>query len=185
MKQKLHLALNKNDYVDVFRYAYLTKSDLVISNGHLLVWHKTEEIFPDSFIKSIPDGEWLIPYMALMWMNKRKAVYSIREGNILEVIAENVTTIHKLVPNDETITDRPYPDFRSLFNNEYDYNTELNHIGVKPEFLLKVKNAIDPYGMNVVLYFENLTKQMKVKVTGSDLQRYKAIIMPVIADEDL
>ncbi|HKJ31794.1 MAG TPA: hypothetical protein VKA34_08195 [Balneolales bacterium] len=177
MNQKLHLLVSNDPVRPVMSNALLTKDNIVVSNFFALVAHSTKEVFSEEFIASIPDGEWLVPEIALKSMSVNKSTYFIENGvlNITKKTGQKES--YKLLPNGGNAG--KYPPFEYVLPidpEEY----KLAHIGINPKLLSNLQDAIDPYSSGVALYFiGEKNNAIIVKTLGSSLKEYKAIIMQV------
>ena len=175
MNQKLHLiTATKKDYSEVLKYILLSKENVVVTNAHALVRHDPNEIFDDEFVKSIPDGEWLLSADAAKEMNRFP--YHIENKSL--IVNGKSKMVYDLIKND---TDGlKFPNWEAVIPETFD--EKLNEIGVNPKLLDDLHKAIDPSTTGVKLSFNREMNAVKVTALSSDLCNYKAIIMPLMLD---
>ena len=182
MRQKLHLILNKDKYhfTPMLEHALLTKDEIVATDAHVLLIHKTKEVFEQEFIDQIPEGRWLLTEACLKAMNKKGVVYSINNGHV-EVVDRGGKLLFPLLKEEDVVSEKTYPDFNSVIPDKYD--GEINAIGISPVFLENLRQAIDPDAAGVALYFNEGERAMKVVALNSVACEYRAIIMPMMINQ--
>lgn len=179
MKQKLHLIIDEKCFRDILHYALLTKEEIVVTDAHALVIHKTSVIFSPDFVDSIPDGRWIITKAVLQKMNAKGATYVINNGN-MEITVKGQKAIYPILSEEHFAYER-FPKYRDVIPNEY--KGELNLIGLNPTFLDNIRQAIDPDNKSVAIQFSDDTHAFKVTVIGTDVTDYTAILMPCLINE--
>jgi len=174
MQTKLHLVLDPKCYIQSLTYMFINKEECAVSDTSVLLVHKCNEIFPEEFVDSIPEGDWLIPYEAVKKMNTKGATYLIKSDQILITIKGAVT----MFPITKNGTDGlRYPQFKQVIPTEY--NGQLNSICLNPELLLNLAQAIDPDYVGVILKWSDGEHAMSVRAKNSIAKNYKAILMPM------
>lgn len=176
MKQKLHLIINEKCYRDILRYAFLNHDEVCVSDAHALVVHKTKNIFPEVFVASIPDGNWLIPKDVLKKMNTKGANYMFVGENI-EIDIKGSKTLHPIKKEDVVSTGN-YPAYQSVIPKEF--NGELNQVALNPALLDNIRQAIDPDCEAVQIQFCDAIHAMRVSIPTSYVSDYTAILMPCL-----
>lgn len=183
MRQKLHLlTLKPKEFGrEAFRYVFINKKNVIVTNAFALVIHMSDEILPQYFVDSLPDGDWLIKPEAAKAMNDPKSVYSIENGVLVVVSGKNQKMLFDLIPLKDV------EDGEMLLKSDEvvpkEFNKEVNTIGVNPLLLYNTIQAIDPDCDGAKLSFCDDYRAIKVEVIGSSVCLYKAIIMPMMINQ--
>jgi hypothetical protein len=181
MRQKLHLLTSKDDYRSNLHYALLTKERITVTNAHALVSHANKDIFDQSFIDTIPEGEWLIDVSTLKLMCKAKTTYHIEHTNTLpDMVIDDKGAISKygLLKNGQQFT---FPNWPYVVP-ERKHIVELSIIQFSPKLLADVQQAIDP-DCDIIMEFTGHDRAMLLKTSNPEITDCIAILMPQLIIE--
>ena len=179
---KLYLAVSYDWLQPVMSHAYVTKEFTYASDAHILVRHRTEEIFNPVFCKDIPEqGVYIPPYVLKM----------IHQSKVIGLLLINNATQIKLIRKDYNLTfDLPkaddlgkYPDADKLLNSD-DPVQPLDEIALNPTLLHNLIQAMN-HNSIVRMKFKGANKNIicSPNVAESDYPSVKALIMPCMIDE--
>jgi hypothetical protein len=165
---KIHYATTNDFYSPIMSYVLVTKEDIVATNGHVLVLHKTNNVFEDYFIEQLPDRclikneNWKILCKGYYTIEFLKGVNCIKISSKLDTYLINVEF--------EKDLDVEYFKYNKLFD---DYNKgDIDSIGISPKFLYDLSIAMDSKSA-AELNFESKEKAIIVKS-----EHAKGLIMP-------
>lgn len=173
---KLYLAV-ADDFLPVMSHAYVTKEFTYASDRHILVRHRTEEIFNTEFCKDIPEQGVFIPYHVLKMIPQAKTIKVL--------LLNNATQIKLLRKDYNPIFDLPkiddlgkYPDADKLLNSN-DPTQPLEEIALNPALLHNLIQAMDP-SSTVRMKFKGANKNIicSPNTDAPDYPSVKALIMP-------
>jgi hypothetical protein len=164
-------------------HIYVDKEFTFASNAHILVRHKTAELFSEEFIASLPDEAILIP---------RKAIYLTCQKLTKDVSLSDDKKMFQIHRTDESIisfklpTDLRYPNANNVIP-KIGESTTIKKIGIRSSFLSILTEAM---GCDIVkLLFFGEHKAIYVTESRnsvySELEYPSAIgvIMPVMLNE--
>jgi hypothetical protein len=182
MRQKLHLLTSKGDFRPALQYALLTQERITVTNAHALVSHANKDIFDQSFIDTIPEGEWLIDVPTLKLMCKAKTTYHIEHTNTLpDMVIDDKGAIskHGLLKNGENVS--AFPRWESVIPERKNI-VELSAIQFNPRLLADAQQAIDP-DFPIIMEFTGHDKAILLRTPNAEIKDCIAIIMPQIITE--
>ena len=173
MRPKLFKVLATDDLRPALNHALLTKEWIVATDGHVLVAHKTTDIFDSYFVESIPEGRHLVTPECLKAMNKAKATYYIKDNSIV-VDVKGAISIYPLIKDGEEYT---YPQWENVLPDESHLKV-IEAISINPKLLYNAIQAIDPDSHIVRMYFTGGDKAIILKAPSSVYKNCRAIKMP-------
>jgi len=182
MRQKLHLLTSKGDFRPALQYALLTQERITVTNAHALVSHANKDIFDQSFIDTIPEGEWLIDVPTLKLMCKAKTTYHIEHTNTLPDMViddKGVISKHGLLKNGENVS--AFPRWESVIPERKNI-VELSAIQFNPRLLADAQQAIDP-DFPIIMEFTGHDRAILLRTPNAEIKDCIAIIMPQIITE--
>jgi len=175
MIQKLHLVMGSDTtFNPKLTYLFINRDECCASDAHSLVIHKCDKIFEQSFIDSIPEGDWLIPKDAVKKMNTKGATYLIKSEQI-HITIKGEVTIFPILKDGVEFT---FPQYRDVI--PYEFKGELNIFGVDPQRLLNIALAINPEYAFVHVQFNSAISALNIRVANSYDLEYTAILMPML-----
>lgn len=176
MIPKIHECLSKNELTPVLNYALITKEHTVATDAHILVAHKTSELFDKDFVEAIPEEGMLLGGDALREMAK-KTVLSItfNEGTINVLHKKGGKAIFEPETQQKIGT---FPDWRPVIPKMED-NMLVMAIGIDAKKALRLQNAlgIDEPGMKC--YFTGESKAILCKPVLDTYPSAEGLIMPM------
>lgn len=179
---KLYLAVSDDFLRPVMSHAYVTKEFTYASDAHILVRHRTEEIFNPEFCKDIPEQGVYIPSYVLKMIHQSKVIGLLLINNATQI---------KLLRKDYNLTfDLPkaddlgkYPDADKLINGN-DPVQPLEEIALSPTLLHNLIQAID-HSSTVRMKFKGANKNIicSPNTDAPDYPSVKALIMPCLIND--
>lgn len=183
MKPKIHECLATDELRPAMSYAFVTKEETAATDAHILVVHRTSEIFDDLFIPQIPEGGLFVGKEPLVDLAKKDVlkVNFIESHSILEVIHQDrykkLTKRYFDVKMAKDV-DFQYPKYNSVFP---DGQEKISGIGLNPAYLNRLCKALGAEnGVNLQFYGEH--RPIIVKPHSSDYPTAKGLIMPVMSN---
>ena len=178
---KLDLVCGCDDLHPVFNCVKVTKESTFATEAHIIVWHKTSEIFKDDFIQSLPDQGILIPANAIKTLRKPSSVKITLSDDKSRVIIQQKDGSEITYP---CKNDLSYPECESLFK-EPEEKQSIIKIGINADLLNRLAQAMCGTFVSIRLYFYQENKAIIVKQTTGDYYSAKGLIMPVLIPDEL
>lgn len=176
---KLHLACADDELCPAMECVCVGKEFTYASDAHILVRHKTSEIFDDKFVESLPENNVLIP---------RKAIYLMCQKLTtgVNLSDDKKSIILKRTDGSEIsfkfFTDRSYVDAESVIPKDKNYDS-VKRIGLSSNLLDRLADAMGCNQSLLQLYFYGETKSVIVKTNYSDYESVLGLIMPVMIND--
>jgi hypothetical protein len=176
---KLHLVCDDTDFRPVMNCICVGKEFTFASDAHILVRHKTSEIFGKDFVASLPESPILI---------SRKAVLLICQKATEKISLSDDKKMIQLHRKDESVisfklfTDGTYPDANKIIPNPKD-SKPVDKIGINSNLLDRLSDGL---GCNIPMLrikFFGKTNAMYVTSTETDYVSAIGIIMPVMIND--
>jgi hypothetical protein len=176
---KLHLVCVNDDLRPHMEHICIDKEYTFASDAHILVRHRTSEIFEKVFVSSLPDTAIMI--------HKRAVALMCRKATVKISLTEDKKSVqlHQLdgsVIVYKLYTDRQYPNANSIIPDLKDIKA-LDKIGINPSLLLRLSEGL---GCNMpILHLSFFDKQKSIYVTSphSDYELAVGIIMPIAIND--
>lgn len=148
---RIDLACLIDNYRPVYGYINLTKDYVYATNAHIIVRHKTHEVFKDTFIETIPDNGVLIPANAWkLARNKKTTRIAFTEDKLkIELYQEDSSIITYGLGNHLN-----YVDCESVMPKKEDW-TDLKEIGMTPRILNLLSDAMECSTIKLQFYGAN------------------------------
>lgn len=176
---KLHLVCADDDYRLVMNHVCVGKEFTFASDAHILVRHKTSEIFEDDFVASLPENPILI---------SRKAVLLICQKATEKVSLSDDKKMIQLHRKDESVisfklfTDGTYPDANKIIPDPKD-SKPVDEIGINSNKLDRLSDGLGCDVPVLRIRFFDKTHAMYVTSTHTDYTSAIAIIMPMMIND--
>ena len=175
---KLHLACDVNALRPVMACVCVGKEFTFASDAHILVRHKTSEIFKDYFVNSLPEHSILIPSKAVALICKTAtAKVSLTEDKkqIQLHQMDGSVIIYRLFEGS-------YPDANSIIPDPKNL-MPINEISISSHLLSVLTDAMDCPISILHLRFFSKTQAIYVTSTYSNYHSVVGIIMPTMINE--
>jgi hypothetical protein len=177
---KLHFVCSTDKLRPVMQHILVTKEEVVATDGHTLVIHKTSDIFSDEFIEAMPEkflvhkDQWRSFY--------NKAILISFENNSICVHCNGFKIYYQVIIEGDGMK---YPNYNAVLPRK-ESKTELSQIGLNSALLNKLAGAIlMPWQSDKHLKFEFYGEMMAILVTPIEHENNaKGIIMPVMLPLD-
>lgn len=173
---KLHLVCANDDFRPNMECICIGKEFTFASNGHILVRHKTSELFKDEFIASLPEESIMVHKRAVKLICERATVKISLTDDKKQI------QIHRLdgsVILYKLYTDRAYPDANKIIPDLKDIKP-IDKLGINSNYLDRLSDGM---GCDIPILNLNFFDQSKVIYVTSHHTDYEdavGIIMPVI-----
>jgi hypothetical protein len=128
---KLHLCCADDSCRPALSHILVTKDEIVATNAHILIVHKTNSIFDQNFIEAMPERFYI---SAFIWKKLEHVRYLIFENNMLRVIYSKYVAFYPIVKYDEF----EYPAYEKLTKKE----GPVDSICINPNLLKKLYDAM-------------------------------------------
>jgi hypothetical protein len=148
----------------------------VASDCHALVIHKTEDLFDDEFIQSMPD-RFLIHRNH--WREISKGFVSLRiNDNIIHCFTKTIKNLYPISFENSVEIDKKYVNYTDIIPKMEDIK-EIPKIGLNPYLLLKISKAMDlNYGVRIM--FHGSERSMLIYPTNAEIDNSSmALLMPI------
>jgi len=173
---KLHLVCADDELRPAMQCVFVKKDFLFASDAHILVKHKTSEIFKDEFVASIPDEGIMIP---------RKAWYIMcRKSTFKVTLADSKIELHQLdgsVIAYKLVSER-YPNADSVIPNPKKLKP-IDEVGLNSALLDRLADGLGCGQPILRLKFFEKHKAVYVTSQYTDYESAVGIIMPVNIQE--
>jgi hypothetical protein len=176
---KLHLVCSDDDLRPVMSCVCVDKEYTFASDVHILVRHKTSELFTDAFIESLPEGQILIP---------RKAIFLVCQKMTTEVSLSDDKKLFQIHRKDESIisfklfTDGTYPNGNSVIPDLKDMKP-VDEIGISSNLLDRLSDGLGCERPILRLRFFDKMRAIYVTSIFTDYGSAVGVIMPVIIND--
>ena len=171
---KLHLVCANDDLRPAMTHAKVNKDFTFASDTHVLVRHKTSEIFKDDFIASLPENGIMIPRRAIALMVKtaiiRVSLTDDKKSIQLHQLDGSIITYK--------CADMNYPDANSIIPDLKDIKP-VDKIGLSSTLLDRLADGLGCDIPILHLNFFGQDKAIYVTSPHSDYEGAIGIIMPV------
>ena len=185
MKPKIHECLANDELRPTMCHALITSEDIVASDAHVLVWHKTKDFFDEDFIKSIPKEGILVPKPALYDLSLRSAenfgsrYFESKDKKVRMIIIRHEDDEERYfkvrLNNGEAM--QKYPAWQKVWPTLKE-TEPVTSIGINPVFLAKLAKAIGSNQLHI--RFHGANKAMVVFEHRGDYENAKGLIMPAM-----
>lgn len=175
---KLHLACSDDELRPQMEHICIEKEFTFASDAHILVRHKTEEIFDEYFFKSLPDHAILVHKNAVFLMCQ-KATLKIElsaDKKLIQLFRKDRSIISFKIPDD-----LKYPNANSVIPDLKDIKP-LKQIKFRYDFLHRLGDALGSDLQILKLSFISDSKSIHVTAAANDYESAIGLIMPVMMD---
>lgn len=185
MFPKMYECINADPLRPVMKYALLTKEDFVASDAHILVVHKTKEVFHEDFVKQIPKSGIFLSRECLVDIAKTSAetLNLIKGHKLIEVTHYQKSRgyfkrYHNYRVEETGKMERfVYPNYKAVFPE--DKAAPIDRIKLNAGLLAKLEKAMGvDYG--ITLNFIASDKAIICEPAGGEYQLVKGLIMPMM-----
>ena len=172
---KLHLVCANDELRPQMQCICVGKEFTFASDAHILVRHRTSEIFKEDFVASLPDQSIMIP---------RKAIFLICQKATVKISLTDDKKQIQLHRLDESViiyklyNDRSYPDANSIIPDPKDLKP-ISKIGINTDLLSRLTDGLGCDMPILHLSFFDDHKAIYVTTPHSDYELAIGIIMPV------
>jgi len=172
---KLNLVVSDDELRPVMQCVQVGKEFTFASDDHILVRHKTLEIFKPEFVESLPNEPIMIP---------GKAIYMTCQKATFKVSLSDDKKLFQLHRNDGSVisyklfTDDNYPNANSIIPDPKDCKP-LSKIGINSNLLDRLSDGLGCDIPILRLKFFADNKAIYVTSTHTDYESAVGIIMPV------
>lgn len=195
MIPKLHLALADDMLRPVMCHCLVTRQDVVASDAHILVKHRAIDLFPESFIKTIPAGgvffsTFIMKELAkttakqIEFTRNQQSVRIFHKQNVKynpnEWIVEAKVTYNPSIKGPLDTPIEQYPNYNAVIPNLKDLK-EIEVIAFRASLIDRLAKAMG--GDNLQLRFKCTASAIFVKTKNEDYQAV-GVIMPIQWDPD-
>jgi hypothetical protein len=178
MTPRLHKILEREAIREQLGYAMLNRDYIVATNAHALVEHSTETFFGRHNRKEIPKGkQFKVPRKLCEMMSYGTSHALFIAPNIISIAYQGALMQFAL---EET---KDYKDYRQILGKPN--KEDKGEIGLQPELLNNLRQAIDPKANIVYLTFQKGHTPIVVKTQGGEIENYRALLMPCAIMDDL
>jgi hypothetical protein len=175
---KLHLVCSDDDLRPVISCVCVDKEYTFASDAHILVRHKTSEIFKDAFIESLPEGQILIP---------GKAIFFVCQKMTTGVSLSDDKKLFQIHRKDESVISfklftGTYPKANNIIPDPKDMKP-VDEIGINSGLLDRLS---DGFGCDMPILrmrFFDKTKAIYVTSNQTEYKSAVGIIMPVMIND--
>lgn len=174
---KLHLVCSDDDLRPLMSHVCVDKEFTFASDAHILVRHKTSEIFEDDFVASLPKNQILI---------NRKAVLLICQKATEKISLSDDKKMIQLHRKDESIisfklyeSDKKYPDANKIIPNPKNMKP-IDEIGIVSNLLDRLADGLGCYYPVLRMRFFDKMQAIYVTSTYTDYESAVGIIMPAM-----
>ena len=164
------------DMREVMFHVFVDKNVIYASNCHVLIRHKTGEVFPhaDVFIDSIPDPGILIHWKHFKEMTRWGCDNHQIENNL--IVYKYDSLLH-YVPFKVNGDELKYPDAESVFPK---ISKAVNKIGIDSGLLKIATEAMDFENRPVNIEFYGYDKALLLTKPYGNYPSVKCIVMPAL-----
>lgn len=176
---KLHLVCSNDDLRPTMSHVKIDKEFTFASDAHILVRHKTLEIFKEDFVSSLPEGGIMIP---------RKAVSILCQKSTSKISLTDDKKQVQLHQMDGSVIiykcffDQQYPDANRIIPDKKDCQ-KLSEIGLSAGLLKQLSDGMGCDIPILVLRFFGASKAILCTSNHTDYNSAIGIIMPVMINE--
>ena len=186
MIPKIYECLANDELRPAMNYALVTKEEVAASDAHILVIHKTAELFPEEFIKEIPKAGLLMGKALLQDLNKssvRSLRYITLDGDGIIIIThapEGKTPFKRYFEVKLNGEDFTYVDYNAVWPKEESREKAgVKAIALNSNLLARLERALGAEsGVHMELY--GAMKAIVVRGKGGDYIQAKGLIMPMM-----
>lgn len=170
---KLHLVCSDDDLRPAMQCIQVGKEFTFASDAHILVRHKTSEIFKDEFVQTLPENPILIP---------RKAIYLVCQKATIKVSLSDDKTSFQIHRTDGSLisyklVNESYPNANSIIPDRKNCKP-LKEIGINASLLERLTEGMGCNIPIVHMYFFDIHQAIYVTSEYTDYQSATGIIMP-------
>jgi len=164
------------DMKEVMFYVFVDKNVIYASNSHVLIKHKTDEIFSstDDFIDSIPDTGILIHWKHFKEMTRYGCDNHQIENNLIKYKYDNLWCYIPFKINGDELK---YPNAESVFPKDM---KAVDKIGIDSRLLKMATEAMDFENRPVKITFYGVQKALLLTHSVSNYPSAKCIVMPAL-----
>jgi len=176
---KLHLVCATDELRPVMSCICVNKEFTFASDAHILVRHRTSEIFGDDFVASLPESSILI---------NRKAIFLICQKATEKVSLSDDKKMIQLHRKDESVisfklfTDGTYPDANKIIPDPKNMKL-VDEIGINSNLLDRLSGGLGCDVPIIRIRFFDKTHAMHVTSNYTDYASAVGIIMPVMIND--
>ena len=161
-------------------YALITKEHTVATDAHILVVHKTSELFDEEFVKAIPKEGMLLGGDALREMAKKTVTNIIftKESNTITVLHNKGGKAIFEPETQEKIG--TFPNYESVIPKMED-NKMVMAMGLDAKKMLRLQNALSIETTGLKCYFTGESRAILCYPMNGDMfPSAKGLIMPMM-----
>jgi len=146
MGPKLQDCISTDKWRESINYVLVTKEETVATDRHILVVHKTEELFSKEFADSLPEDGILLD---------KEALKSISKISFMDISYDNKNKLVGLVhgtPKTDLVTlyfpvklnkaKLTFPEYACLFDGKDKWDGDEVEIGINPQLLNRLGNGM-------------------------------------------
>jgi hypothetical protein len=173
---KLYLICSYGDFRPALSHVQIGKEYIFAFDAHILVRHKTSEIFKDEFIESLPENPILVPGIAIKLVCQKATVkVSLSEDKK----AFQIHRIDDYVISYKLRNDISYPNANSIIPDLKDCQP-LSEIGINANLLDRLSDGMGCSIPILHLHFFDVHKQIICTTNYSDYESVLGLIMPTM-----
>ena len=183
MKPKIYECLAKDELRPTMCHALITADDIIASDAHVLVWHKTKDFFDDEFRKAIPKEGILVAKPALYDLSLKSAdgcrYFESKDKKVRMIITRHTDgeeRYFKVFVNDGESMMK-YPAWEKVYPNPKEAKP-VEYIGLNPIIVSKLAKGIGSEQLQLEFY--GTDKAMVVKDHRGDFPDAKGLAMPAM-----
>lgn len=181
----VHLAVADDELRPVMSCVLVTKEYIIASDAHVMVRHRTDEIFTDDFIEKFPCDRFLIhgSAWAKMCESQVSAIgWSLLEPDCLIIHYQYASKREynlRIKAKSEDVSDMHYPKWQAVIPNKKDLKAH-NGMAISPKLLLKLHEAMTPLDerFGVIL----LGTKDGYQIDGYEIDSQTIVVLPTRAE---
>jgi len=188
MIPKIYECLDIDSFRPIMNLAKITREQTVASDAHILVVHKTRELFNDQFADSLPEDGILVGREALkdLSISHAEAVYFMPEVKMLKVKhsyqgREWYRYYEIYLVSEKTDPGWNYPEWEKVWPSPKD-KIKKQEINFNPRILNNLAKGMGCTGLSIQFYSKNGSDgtPMTVEPLAGDYKEVKGLIMPMM-----
>lgn len=173
---QMHLACANDELRSSMNHVEVTKESVVASNAHVLITHKTEDIFSVEFIEAMPE-KFYIHWKHWAQLCKPHLWIEFKDG-LIEQGMPGYKNVFKPVVE----PDWKYPVWEKIMPSKSD-RQPIDRIGINPDFFNIISKALFFPGDIKKAALSFFSENNAILITVSNYES-KAILMPVMLNPE-
>ena len=182
---KIHKACSDFELNPVMNHVFISKDVIKASNSHILVQHKTDEVFDEEFVESLPDKPILIHRIHFANIVRVGCEYHliVKDDGAHKLLKYHYRDLWHYIPfENDGENMMTYPNTDAIWPKGKGREA-INKIGLNASFLNIAAETLDFEKSTIKCEFYSESEAMTITKVIGNFPSAKALVMPVMINE--